>query len=46
MVEHGPVLPADIHNDFAQLVPDEIRQGFVVSQKELGEAATNLHFVL
>lgn len=31
MVEHWPVLSADIHDDFAELVPDEVRQSFVVS---------------
>lgn len=46
MVEHRPVLPANIHNDFAEFVPDEVRQSFMVSQKELGQAAADLHFVL
>lgn len=31
MVEHWPVLPANIHNDFAEFVPDEVRQSFMVS---------------
>lgn len=46
MVEHRPVLPADIHDDFAEFVPDEVRQSFMVSQQELGQAAADLHFVL
>lgn len=31
MVEHRPVLSANIHNDFAEFVPDEVRQSFVLS---------------
>lgn len=46
MVEHGPVLAADVHDDFAELVPDEVRQSFVVSQQQLGQAAPDLHLVL
>lgn len=46
VVEHGPVLAADVHDDFAELVPDEVRQSFVVSQQQLGQAAPDLHLVL
>lgn len=46
VVEHGPVLAADVHDDLAELVSDEVRQSFVVSQQQLGQAAPNLHLVL
>lgn len=46
MVEHWPVLPANVHNDLTKFVPDEERQGFVVSQKKFGQAAADLHFIL
>lgn len=46
VVEHGPVLAADVHDDFAELVPDEVRQSFVVGQQQLGQAAPDLHLVL
>lgn len=46
MVEHGPVLAADVNDDFAEFVTDEIRNRFVLGQQEFGQTAADLHFVL
>lgn len=46
MVEHGPVLAADVNDDFAEFVTDEIRNCFVLGQEEFGQTAADLHLVL
>lgn len=46
VVEHGPVLAADVNDDLAEFVPDEIRNRFVLGQQEFGQAATDFHLVL
>lgn len=46
MVEHGPVLATNIHYDFTEFVAYEEGQSFVLGQQQLGQAATDLHFVL
>lgn len=46
MVEHWPVLAADVHNDFAEFVTDEIGHGFMLSKEEFGQTAANIHLVL
>ena len=46
VVEHWPVLAANIHNDFAEFVPDEIGHRFVLGKQEFGQTVPNLHLVL
>lgn len=46
MVEHWPVLATNIHNDFAEFVPNKIGHSFVLSKQEFGQTATNLHLVM
>lgn len=46
MVEHGPVLAANVNNDFAEFITDEIRSRFVLSQQEFGQTAADFHLVL
>lgn len=46
MVEHGPVLAADVNDDLAEFVTDEIRNRFVLGQQEFGQAAADFHLVL
>ena len=46
MVEHGPVLATDVHDDFAQLVADEVRHDFVLGQQQLWQTVADLHLVL
>lgn len=46
MVEHGPVLAADVNDDFAEFITDEIGNRFVLGQQEFGQTAADLHLVL
>lgn len=46
MVEHGPVLAADVNDDFAEFVTDEIRNRFMMGQQEFGQTAADLHLIL
>jgi len=46
VVEHGPVLAADVHDDLAELVADEVGHGFVLGQQQLGQAVADLNLVL
>lgn len=46
VVEHGPVLAADVNDDLAEFVTDEIGNRFVLGQQEFGQAAADFHLVL
>lgn len=46
MVEHGPVLAANVNDDFAEFVTDEIRNRFVLGQQKFRQTAADLHLVL
>lgn len=46
MVEHWPVLAANVHNNFTEFVTNEIGHRFVLSKEEFGQTAANLHLVL
>lgn len=46
VVEHRPVLATNVHDDFAQLVSDEIGHRLLLSEKQFGQTAANLHLVL
>ena len=46
MVKHWPVLATDVHDDFAELVADEVRHDFVLGQQQLWQTVSDLHLVL